>query len=62
MKLQKSINKQKVSAYLSYNLRTMKLTDFKRTQDAAMTQVGLPYNVLTKRATATKPIHTNVTD
>jgi hypothetical protein len=40
----------------------MKLTDFKKMQDTAMTQVGLPYNVLTKLATATKLVHTNVID
>jgi len=52
---------QKVSAYLSDNLRTMKLMAFKKTQDAVMTQVALPYNILTQLAKATKPVHTNVT-
>jgi hypothetical protein len=60
VQLQKSINKQIVSAYLSYSLRTTKLTGFKKTQDAVMTQVGLSYNILIELATATEPVHTNV--
>jgi hypothetical protein len=36
------------------------LTDFKKTQGAVMTQVGLPFNILTELATVTKPVHTNV--
>jgi len=38
----------------------MKLTDFKKTQDAVMPEVGLSYNIFTELATATKPVHTNV--